>query len=229
MSESLEREQSPHLSTRITLTRELNQLVDLVSHAGQECFVALALSVSSLSIDASQIEQQVASIAEKVQLESAQLEKNCFTILTLQQPLLKDLRLVIGVLRMSPQFTRVAVYALRLVALSNLIQDKNLVPAELITISENCQLMLKDVLYAFKSGSAALAYELVNKDHEIDFLHDTSFKKIIQRIASDRKDLIEVDAQLLTIVRLLERIGDTVANISKEVYFIHSGKRIQSG
>jgi phosphate uptake regulator len=42
----------------------------------------------------------------------------------------------------------------------------------------------------------------------------------------EKAELVEIDAQMLTSVRFLERTGDTIAAIAKEVYFIYTGQKI---
>lgn len=219
---------SPHLTTRITLTRELNRLRDNVAAIGEECCQSLAFAVSSFSVSSEILEEKANDIAKRVELASDNVENDCLTILSLQQPLLRDLRLVVGTLRISNHLTRIGNYSARLIGISGLIPDKSLIPDELITIAETCQLMLTDVLKAFSSGSSPLALELVKKDKQIDLLHDSSFQKIIKRMTREQADLVEIDAQLLTSVRLLERSGDLIAAIAKEVYFIYSGKKWNS-
>ena len=216
---------NPYLTTRITLTRELNRLRDNVCQTGQDCCQALALAISSFSVSSDILENKTAEFARKVALATDILENDCFTVLSLQQPLLRDLRLVVGVLRISNHLTRIAAYSERLVGISCALPDKKMIPDELIAIAETCQLMLSDVLKAFSSGSASMALELVKKDKDIDLLHDSSFQKIIKRMTKEGADLVAIDAQLLTSVRLLERTGDLIAAIAKEVYFIYSGKK----
>ena len=130
-----------------------------------------------------------------------------------------------GALRISNHLVRIASYSARLVNISGLIEDKNCIPSELKTIAENCQLMLKDVLQAFQAGSIDLALELIKKDKDIDLLHDSSFQKIIRRMTNEEPALVAIDAQLLTSVRFLERTGDVIAAIAKEVYFVYTGQK----
>jgi phosphate transport system protein len=216
---------SPHLTTRITLTRELILLQENVSEIGKDCCQLIAIATSSFSVPSDFLDNKVNELFKKVQEQSDKLESQCFTILALQQPLLKDLRLVVGVLRISAHLIRIGSYASRLVNISSLVPDKSCIPGELITIAENCQLMLSDVLKAFDSGSVSLTLELIQKEKENDLLHDSSFQKIIRRMANEKAELVQIDAQLLTSVRFLERTGDTVAAVAREVYFIYTGKK----
>ena len=136
---------SPHLTTRLTLTRELNNLKDGILSIGQDCCQIIALMVSAFSLSSELLEDKVTEIYQRVQKQADQLENQCFAILSLQQPLLKDLRLVVGALRISNHLVRIASYSARLVNISGLIEDKNCIPSELKTIAENCQLMLKAI------------------------------------------------------------------------------------
>lgn len=216
---------NPHLTTRLTLTRELNNLKDSVLVIGDDCCQIIALMISSFSVSSNFMEDKVLEIYKKVQKETDELENQCFAILSLQQPLLKDLRLVVGALRISNYLVRIASYSKRLINISSLIENKNCIPSELQTIAESCQLMLQDVLRSFQSGSIDLALQLIKKDKDIDLLHDSSFQKIIKRMTQEDPALVTIDAQLLTSVRFLERTGDVIAAIAKEVYFVYTGQK----
>ncbi len=220
--------QHSNLTTRVTLTRELNQLKESIASIGDDCCQIISLAVSAFSVSSEILEKKVDELNKKVATEADALENHCFTILSLQQPLLKDLRLVVGTLRISAHLIRIASYSSRLVNISGQVPDKSSIPTELLTIAESCQLMLKDVLQAFNSGSTNLALELIKKDKEIDLLHDTSLQKIIRRMSTEGAELVQIDAQLLTSVRFLERTGDTIAAIAKEVYFVYTGQKFYS-
>ncbi|MDJ0626461.1 MAG: PhoU domain-containing protein [Candidatus Caenarcaniphilales bacterium] len=216
---------NPYLTTRITLTRELNRLKESVFNIGESSCQCLSMVVSSFTVYSDFLESKSIETYKSVSNSSEIVENDCLTILSLQQPLLRDLRMVVGVLKIASYLTRIASYSSKLVKISGMIEDKSLIPSELITIAESCQLMLSDVLKAFNSGSVELALELVKKDEQIHLLHDSSLQKIIKRMTKEKAELVEIDAQLLTSVRLLERIGDSIASIAKEVYFIYSGKK----
>jgi phosphate transport system protein len=215
---------TPHLTTRVILTRELNILKESVISIGYDCCQLLALTVTSFSIYEDFIEVHVKELYNKIYFSADQLENRSLTVLSLQQPLLKDLRLVIGVLRISTQLTRLASYAARLVNIAGSTPNKAAIPSELITIAENCQLLLTDLLKAFDTGSISMALDLIKKEKQIDLLYDSSFQKIIKRMNSEGV-LLQQEAQMLTSARFLERIGDTLASIAKEVYFIYSGQK----
>jgi phosphate transport system protein len=214
----------PQLTSRITLTRELNKLKEKISAIGQNCCSSLAMVISSFMANNDFLLHKVESLAKSVNQESEELELNCLTILSLQQPLLKDLRFVIGSLRISSYLTRISNYSKKLADNSGQI-DREFIPEELVSIAESCQLMLIDALKAFSSGSTSLALELVEKDRELDLLHDSSFSKVIKRMTQEKAELIELDAQVLRSLRFLERIGDLIAAIAKEIYFIQTGKK----
>ena len=190
---------------------------------------ALQIMRTALSVSSEILPSRIKELAEKVSMLAIHTENQAFLILSLQQPLLKDLRLVIGVLKISHQFTRIVNYCIRLVDLSESHTDRDTVPAEFLALGENCQSMLKDVITSFKLGSTEMAAQLANKDHENDVLHDTSFQKVLRKIQTTNVGEgvpIEISANLLTMMRLLERTGDIIAVIAKEVYFMYSGQRL---
>jgi len=216
----------PHLSTRLTLTQALNDLRESILTLGENCCQGLDVMSSSLSVSSEIFEHQLSDLEIKVKDLANITENKVFSILTLQQPLLKDLRFVVSVLQMLSHLCKVIYYAHRLTTLSNMIDDKTLISGKFRELAENCQFMLKDAMNAFSTESTDLAMKLVEKDKENDLLHDTSFQEIVRQIAHQDKQKVQTSAYLLTQLRLLERTGDAITSIAKEIYFIHSGQRI---
>ena len=216
-----------HLTTRIRLTRELAHLKKCILASGEEARQSLALTISAYTVSSEFILLKVQEIDLKVQEQVIDIEKLCFATLSLQQPLLKDLRLVVGTLRLCSHLLRITNCAKRLTTIAELFEDKSCIPPELLTITENCQLMLVDALQAFHNNSIPLALNIIKKDQDLDALHGTAFQKIIQRMSQKDQDktLVSLDAQLLTAVRLVERLGDTITEIAKEIYFVQSGEK----
>ncbi len=219
-------QQDPHLSTRITLTRELKLLHDLILDVGKDSATMLSLLISSLLIESEFISEKLAQYNQSTTEKIAQTELQAISILTLQQPLLKDLRFVLGCLRISDHQLRLTKHIIKFQQNGTLIENKDCIPAELKSAAENSHLMLQDTLKAFEFGSSNMAQKVIAKEREIDLLHDLAWKTLLLRLNQDAPDKIELDAQLLSLVRLLERIVDAITSIAKEVYFIHAGRRV---
>jgi phosphate transport system protein len=109
--------------------------------------------------------------------------------------------------------------------MNSLLDDSSAIPEELREIAENCHSMLQDALIAFDTGSVELANQLVERDRQIDLLHDSSSQKIIRKLARESTAYFETETHMLTSLRLLERTGDAIVSIAQEVNFIHSGQR----
>ncbi|HEY9886658.1 MAG TPA: phosphate uptake regulator PhoU [Vampirovibrionales bacterium] len=215
-----------HLTTRVTLTRDLEALRSKVVNIGSASGQALGIFISSLSVDTDFVQKQVASIVHEQTEVVNKLELDCMRVLSLQQPLLKDLRVVIGALQVSSHLARLLELLERLTVITSSIEDKSSIPHELREISENCNLLLSDAMSAFENGSTEVIQKLLKKNEQLNLLQDTSVKELVKRMAKESSDKIETDAQLLTCIRYLERIGDSISVMAKQIYFIYTGKKI---
>ena len=156
------------------------------------------------------------------------IEENCMRLLALQQPMARDLRLIISVLKMSIDLERMGDLALEIAVITKM--TANVPPVKpLIDIprmAEICQKMLADTMIAFENKDIELAKAVAKRDDEIDMLFDQIRRELISYMIEDPKKI--TGAQHLTFVaRYLERIGDHITNLCENVVFMVTGERVE--
>ena len=87
------------MTTRTTLRRDLADLKQKIYLLGEKCIEISELHTSLLETHNTNLENSLIQISNEVKKESKELNDQCFMVLTLQQPLIKDLRFVIGSLQ----------------------------------------------------------------------------------------------------------------------------------
>jgi len=208
--------------------KDLHKLRENVTNMGNLVGKTIGDSVLSLKNRDVEMAQKVIDMDNEIDAFDHGIEENCMRLLALQQPMARDLRLIISVLRMSIDLERMGDLALEIAVITKM--TANVPPVKpLIDIprmAEICQQMLADTMKAFENKDVELAKATAKRDDEIDMLFDQVRRELISYMIEDPKKI--TGAQHLTFVaRYLERIGDHITNLCESVVFMVTGERLE--
>ena len=96
---------------------------------------------------------------------------------------------------------------------------------DLPIMADKSQKMLKDVIDAFVNHDLVMAQNVVERDAEVDFLHDQMVDEIQSMLQNERK--VQPCISLLLVIRHLERIADLAASIGEDIYYLIDGRLIR--
>lgn len=154
-----------------------------------------------------------------------EIEEDCLKILALHQPVAKDLRFLITVIKINSEMERIADIAVSIARrVQNISKFKHAaaVSYDFSLMSEKAVLMLKKSIDALVRSDAALARSLFLDDDEVDAMKDQCYEDIKQRIKKDPEHPgYHINTFLLG--RHLERIADRAVNIAEEVIYLVEG------
>jgi|GEM_PF-6527686 len=220
-------------STRVVLTRDLenlhNKFLKVVNNTYQ--ITRLSLAISSAKQSSSFLEEKVNAFNQSIKEDILDLENLALKILSLQQPLLKDLRFVIGILKVSENIKHLNEQILQFVVL----YSSNLTPLELekeeekkekkvldqiSEINENLASFIQYFLEAIKSESVESLKALLVKIENKSSFYSTTLKEAAGLESFDKS------FYLFELVRLQERIKDLILIITKEISFIYHEEKI---
>lgn len=145
-------------------------------------------------------------------------------LITKQQPMAKDLRLMMSALKIASEFERMADNAANIAKIRTRVKfsDKYLV-IRLEAMGRLALLMLKDLNDAAKGDDLDLVKEIIERDKDIDDL----YKQIVNSsYLIDNDPFVAGQAHL--VARYLERIGDHIVNIAEHIYYFITGERYES-
>ena len=189
---------------------------------------------SLLTRDAEKAELVIAGDVELNNLE-VEVERLGVELLALQQPMARDLRFIIGAIKVSNDLERVgdhavniAESALRLIS-AGPEADQTLKLAatpEIEDMARRARKMLSDSLDAFLRADGALGRQVCREDDVVDALHDSVFRVLLTHMMGD-PSTITPSLQRLLVSRNLERIADLATNISEDAVYLAEGKQIK--
>ncbi|HEU4806901.1 MAG TPA: phosphate signaling complex protein PhoU [Homoserinimonas sp.] len=168
--------------------------------------------------------EQVIADDDKIDELTVNLDELAINILARQQPVARDLRIVVSALRISASLERMGDMSEHIAQLARYRFPEKVVPKTLRgTFAEMGQL---DVLVARKltellrTEDVRLAEEIRNEDDKIDALHLSVFDKVLgESWKGGAEDT--VDATLAS--RYHERFADHAVSIAKKVQYLATG------
>jgi phosphate transport system protein len=157
-----------------------------------------------------------------------EIEEACIDLLALQQPMAKDLRMLVAAIKIANDLERVGDHAVNLAqSADRLARSRPIAPEpEIIEMARLAREMLSDALEAFVRGDAAGGREVCLRDDKVDALNRSVFRILLTHMMED-PHIIGAALELFLVSRNLERVADLATNVGEDVVFLVEGKSIK--
>ena len=201
--------------------------VRLLTMSG-EAEAALGLAVEALLERDSRKAEQVIEGDRILNNMEVEIEEQCISLLALQQPMARDLRMLTSALKIANDLERVGDHAVNIAQSAARLADyRPIAPEpELVEMARLARDMLSDALEAFIRGDAAAGREVCRRDDKVDTLHRSIFRILLTHMMED-PHMIGAGMELFLVSRNLERVADLATNIGEDVVFLVEGKSIK--
>ncbi len=206
--------------------RKLDELRERTQRLADQVGEAIDNSVIALKDSNVDMAREVIKQDEIVDDQSQKMEKMCMELLALQQPMAKDLRFIIGILKIGIDLERISDLAVDVSRVTVQSKEKiQITKLEYIPrMAEIDRKMLIQAMEALRDDNADLARQITKWDYEIDGLYVKARDKLL-KIIIERPEVINEGTALLMVNRHLERIGDHICNICESIVYMAEGKR----
>ena len=193
-----------------------------------------AESLVALSVEAlleRDREKAIAVIEADEELDRLEVEaeNQAIAMLALQQPMARDLRFLIGAIKVSSDLERVGDHAVNIAQCAvRLVDQRAAVPAvpAIAEMARRARAMLSDALDAFIRGDGALGRAVGKADDDVDAQHEGIFRALLADMMGDPQ-VIAPALELLLVSRNLERVADLATNIGEDAVYLAEGKQIR--
>jgi len=157
------------------------------------------------------------------------IEEECLKILALYQPVARDLRIVIAMIKINNELERIGDYA---VSIARRVKD--MASAEIsINYNPDYDEMSADVLKMLKLALDSITYQDADMAHrvfilddDVDKLRTQHYERVIEEIQKQPAAArYLIDCYILA--RHLERIADRATNIAEEVIYVVEGEIVR--
>ena len=206
-----------------TLQERLLEMVGIVERLVGEAVEAVLTRDGSA---AERIRQQ----DDRVDELEIEIDERTVELLALQQPMARDLRLIITANKIANDIERVGDHAVNMAQAARRYASAHPLPEirELAEMTQVTRQMLSDALAAYVSRDAGTARMVCVTDDKVDDLRRSMYRILVTHMLEDPKRLSGA-LELLLVSQNLERVADLATNISEDVVFLVEGRTIKHG
>jgi phosphate transport system protein len=207
-----------------TFDQELERLKDGIVQMGNGCLEQLAATVRALKTRDCKLAMKIVAEDRNVNELQRQVERMTVNLLAMRQPLAKDLRVVLGSLKIASDLERIADYAANVAKDIHYLDGKRMDEAveKILAMADRASAMLKGALEAFEESDAEKAVAVWKIDAEINRHYEELFVQLRKAMTAEPGN-VEQPTALLFMGRCCERIGDHIKNVAEQVHYIAAG------
>jgi len=214
------------------LRRAIDQLMEQVIAISARVEESVKKSVQALEEGDLELAQHVIEDDAVIDEKEIDIEEECLKILALHQPVAKDLRFLVAVLKINNDLERIGDLAQNICKNITHILEKPLLEKELnseiMEIYQKVHPMLKNSLDSIINLDVKIAESILTADDEVDALHRGFARRIVSEIKKE-PEKSDTFIQYLHIARHFERIADHTTNIAEDVIYLIMGEIIRHG
>lgn len=155
----------------------------------------------------------VIELYDDIRRGASGIERFCFELLALQQPVAKDLRLLQMEIKLASTFKRIASH---LNSVAEILKSYGLSEKEIVFLKkfiENEKNMLEDGIEAFMTNNKDLALTTIEKDQINNDLFIDAINFAADENKNDMIDPVELSNKIL-LFKYFERLGDRLARVA---------------
>ncbi|RXT04059.1 phosphate signaling complex protein PhoU [Ammoniphilus sp. CFH 90114] len=213
------------MAGRHTFQQDLDTLHNKLLTMSSLVEESIHLSVKSLAERDTGLAEKVIQDDDKINQLYLEIEKDCFRLIALQQPMASDLRRIATVLKVVTDLERMADNAVTISKATLRLKNETYIK-QLIDIPKMAELtkaMVRDALNAYINEDTELCYQIGENDHAVDALYKQIYNELVDMMQK-RPETVFQATQFLFVAHSLERIGDHATNLGEWVIYMVTGK-----
>jgi phosphate transport system protein len=213
---------------RIHFNRELQRLKDEILLMGSMVRQQLGDAVAALCARDQEAARRIVAGDREINRRRFSIEDDCLSLIAMQQPAAKDLRLLAAILEISSELERIGDYA-KGISKINLMMGPEPFVKPLVAIPRMCE-MVQDVLAraldAFVNEDVEAARAIPLEDDELDNLYNHVNRYGINMIINN-PTVTDQANYISWVAHNLERAGDRVTNICERIVYTVTGEFVE--
>jgi phosphate transport system protein len=171
-----------------------------------------------------------AVVAKKEEIHGmeTQIEERCYQLIALNQPMAKDMRVIVCTLKVISASMRIGRYGKSIANIAKQITDRPHI-ANMMSIPHMAELvieMVDDSIKAYEDDDIRFIGDFSARDDTIDALRHSIFREGITYMMEDPKNISRCTHYIM-VARYLERCADHACKIAENVHYMHTGERIE--
>lgn len=214
---------------------DMSLLEAMFLEMGDIVIAQLKAATQALDKEDRVLAKQVVKGDKQLNKMEAELNDLAIKILALRQPFADDLRKVVITLKSAGHLERIGDLTRNMAQRTNTITkaEADTGPIDtLVRMSEIVQDMISSIMVAYRTKDTSLATLVRALDQNVDTAHNALFREMLTYMMEDLRN-ISGCMHVMFMAKNIERMGDNVADIAKELIYMNtgdwpSGKRTKS-
>ena len=175
-------------------------------------------------------------VARKAKLRDLfhRTEDHAYEVLTLYQPMARDLRTVVACLKVAAALERIGRYGKAIAKVEGSIDEAGAFAdrpelATMLSIPQMARMageMIDRALAAFESGDLSTVFDLGARDDGVDALGHSIFRECVTYMLEDPRTITQC-ARYVMVARYIERSADHACTIAEAAVFMQTGERVE--
>ena len=211
--------------TRLEYQASLDSLESDLQEQGEVVLRAVRGAINALETQDVELCDEVIAFDDEIDALFLRIERAIQSMLALQTPVARDLRLLLAMLHMNLLLERTGDGCVTVAKLTQLVADAQPDAAlvdVLVEMGERAEEMFRVALDAFAARDLAGAESLVDLDEAIDRANRRFVERLVDVMAEP--ELREWGLRMVVVARTIERIGDRAVDIGEQVAYLLTGQ-----
>lgn len=216
------------MAVRNQFDEQLQSLHHRLLRMGMLVEEAVHQAVKALADKNVRLAQDVIDGDREINDAEMEIEKKCFMLIALQQPVGSDLRRIATTLKVSTDLERIGDHAVSIAKTTVRLQGEAYAKPliDIPKMGKLVQEMVRDALDAYIKMDKAEAKIIATRDDEVDALYKEIFTDLVG-LMTQEQSMVNQATHLLLTAQYLERIGDYVTNICEWIVYMDSGRKVE--
>jgi phosphate transport system protein len=207
--------------------RQLAQLNEDVLRLGSLAQQAVSHAVRALISGDPDLAREVISADLNINSLRLELEQRCYELLVTEQPVARDMRIVVSALTITTDLERIGDHGKKIAQIYlRMLENPRPIPmGDIQRLSDMALDLLEHALQAYARDDARDAEIVCKGDDAVDGLYKQTFNIILSYMLENPR-LINSGTHLIQVAHELERVADRSTNIAERVIYTNTGELI---
>lgn len=213
---------------------ELARLQQEIQEMGELAREMFCDAVSALVERDTALADRVIARKQEIRDQLHRTEDHAYQILTLYQPMARDMRTVVACLKVAAALERIGRYGKDIAKIVGNLEEEGAFKnqrrlADLLSIPVMAKMagkMIDTALTAFETGDLSLIQDFETRDDAVDALGYSIFRECITYMLEDQSTITR-GARYVMVARYLERSADHACTIAEATVFRQTGERVE--
>lgn len=212
------------MTTRTIYLEELNSLRKSLAEMGKAVEASFDMLLTAVDSKDEELKMQIIRGDRVINDMERSIESKCLSLITRQQPIAGDLRMISAALKVVTDIERIGDQTADIAELMLRLQgcDLDACSRHITGMLQVAKEIVHDAVQSFVTRDSDAAKEVIRHDDVVDSLF-TKVKDDLVYMLQEGVDNIDACVDVLMIAKYLERIGDHAVNIAEWEMFQESG------